>query len=71
MRTAAVLAMLADVSVRPYLQKRTHLPYSVIASYYSLHFDIVTLFAYVLKEKENLCWLFLVDLLYHLQLPHS
>ena len=71
MRTAAVLAMLADVSVRPYLQKRTHLPYSVIASYYSLHFDIDTLFAFESQEKENLCWLFLVILLYHIQLPYS
>ena len=66
MRPLPFWLMRADVSVRPYLQKRTHLPYSVIIVYYSFDFGIVTLFAFVLEEKEYLCWLFLVDLLYHL-----
>ena len=39
---------------------------AVIILYYSLDLDSETLFAFVSQEKEYLCWLFLVDLLYHL-----
>ena len=47
------------------------LPYSVIILYYPFDFVLIALFVFASEEKEEIVWLYLLLLLYHLTQHHS